>query len=728
MQLHTRQPLFLYFLLVVGYIALGLASQVSAQLPAFPGAEGFGSMTPGGRGGQVYVVTNLNDSGPGSFREACEASGPRIVVFAVGGEILLHRAIVVTNPYLTIAGQTAPGGGITIRNDGTSEEDTLIIQTHDVIIRYIRSRPGPSDEPTTGCDALSFETGSYNVIADHCSLSWDVDETFELWPDPHDVTLQWSIVSESLHCSTHALGCHSKGMLLGTEGAYNISVHHCLLAHHDERNPRVGNSGLVDFVNNVIYNPVTMGHLTNQFVTQPINYVGNYVKWGPNSEAYDPWGQERFELFGWDTGLGFSIYVQDNIGPHRPDDSYPEDAVVEPDDRVWVTTTRHPAPPVTTYSATENFNFVLARAGCTRPYRDPVDSRIVSEVLTGTGHIIDDPSEVGGYPALPTGTPRLDTDGDGMPDDWEDCHGLDKNDPSDSAGDRDGDGYTNIEEWFNSLTDCGTVDSDGDYVGDLCDNCPGMANIDQLDIDADGFGNICDDDDDNDAVIDVNDNCPLDANPAQEDLDGDGIGDVCDTCTDVDGDGLGNGDNGNATCPAGTDLDCDDAGGNVTDPDLDNVCDPSDNCPTTWNPDQADQDADGIGDVCDDDLDGDGTPNTSDNCPLQANPDQADGDHDGVGDVCDVCPNTAVGIPVDSSGCPLLQVGPDMDRDGDVDLADFGSFQACLSGADVAQTDPDCQSAKLDADEDVDLEDTAIFLQCLAGPNIVPPPGCDNVP
>ncbi|MHC4444463.1 MAG: thrombospondin type 3 repeat-containing protein [Planctomycetota bacterium] len=689
-------------------------------LPAFPGAEGFGSSTPGGRGGQVFVVTNLNNSGPGSFREACEAAVPRVVVFAVGGEILLSRAIIVLNPYITIAGQTAPGGGITIRNDGTSEEDTLIFQTHDVIIRYIRSRPGPSDDETTGCDALSFETGTYNAIADHCSLSWDVDETFELWPDPHDITLQWSIVSESLHCSSHTLGCHSKGVLLGTEGAHNISVHHCLLAHHDERNPRVGNSGLVDFVNNVVYNPDAMCHLTNQFCTQPINYVGNYVKRGPDSKLIGPDGRERYEIFAWDTGLGFSIYVQGNIGPHRPDHTYPEDVVVDTDDRFWVTSTRHNAPSVTTYDAFEAYDRVLGEAGTIRPYRDPVDSRIVTEVIDGTGHIIDDPSEVGGYPTLPPGTPRTDTDGDGMPDDWETSHNLNPNDPADASGDRDGDGYTNVEEWFNGLVDCGTTDTDGDHVRDLCDNCPTMANIDQLDTDVDGIGNVCDADDDGDTVPDASDNCPLVANTNQEDNDQDGTGNVCDTCTDADGDGLGNGDNGNTTCPAGTDIDCDDAGSNATDPDLDNICDPTDNCPTIANADQADLDGDHIGDVCDDDVDGDGIDNADDNCPLATNTNQTDGDADGVGDVCDACPNTAPGIPVTETGCPVVQVGPDLDGDGDVDHEDFGRFQVCLTGSSVPIDDPGCLNANLDGDIDVDQDDFVIFQGCMSGANVPP--------
>ena len=421
-------------------------------LPAFPGAEGFGSETPGGRGGKVYLVTNLNDAGPGSFRDACQAEGPRIVVFRVGGTIVLKSGVHIKHPYITVAGQSAPGGGIALRNDPSHGDAPLRIHTHDVVIRYLRVRPGASKKPSSNVDAIGIEHGAARVIVDHCSLSWSTDETFQLWSDPNDITLQWSFVTEALHHSTHPHGAHSKALLLGSKGCKRVSVHHILLAHNDERNPRVGMSGVADFVNNVIYNPDVMCHMTDDFAQQKLNYVGNYVKLGPDSKTVPPVPESsRYEVFAWEKGgFGFSIFVHDNIGPHRPHGDMPESAVVDPRDHRYLTTVRHKAPPVTTVSATEAFNLVLERAGATLPRRDAVDARIVHEVRTGTGRVIDDPSQVGGWPDLAAGKPPVDSDNDGMPDDWENKHGFNLNEVSDNKDDLDGDGYTNIEEYLNA--------------------------------------------------------------------------------------------------------------------------------------------------------------------------------------------------------------------------------------------------------------------------------------
>lgn len=174
----------------------------ASSVPAFPGAEGFGANSVGGRGGRVIEVTNLDDSGPGSLRAAIEADRPRTVVFRVGGTIELQSGLEITNPFITIAGQTAPGGGITLRNDPSNADTSLKIETHDVVIRYIRSRPGPSTELHGTLDAITIgnqEGGTYNVIVDHSSFSWATDEVVNSWYDAHDITIQWSIVSEGLH-------------------------------------------------------------------------------------------------------------------------------------------------------------------------------------------------------------------------------------------------------------------------------------------------------------------------------------------------------------------------------------------------------------------------------------------------------------------------------------------------------------------------------------------------
>jgi Pectate lyase len=178
----------------------------ATTIPAFPGAEGFGANTVGGRGGKVIEVSNLNDSGAGSLRAALTASGPRIVVFRTGGSITLLSQIKIIEPYLTVAGQSAQGGGITVRNDPSNIQTPLRILTHDVVIRYIRTRPGPSAALSGDLDAFDIDSG-YNIVVDHCSFSWATDEVLTFgWsgslPRPHDVTIQWSIVSEALNHST----------------------------------------------------------------------------------------------------------------------------------------------------------------------------------------------------------------------------------------------------------------------------------------------------------------------------------------------------------------------------------------------------------------------------------------------------------------------------------------------------------------------------------------------
>lgn len=262
-------------------------------------------------------------------------------------------------------------------------------------------------------------------------------------------------------------------------------------------------------------------------------------------------------------------------------------------------------------------------------------------------------------------------------------------------------------------------DGDGDGVPDLQDNCPTVWNPDQADRDHDGVGDVCD-------------NCPNVYNPDQADADQDGVGDACDNCpnvenpdqTDSDGDGLGDAcDN----CPYTANPD-------QADSDHDGVGDACDNCPTTPNPDQRDWDDDGLGDACDNcpgsanpdqaDSDGDGVGDACDNCPAKVNPDQADSDHDGVGDACDQCPGTPVGLRVDPTGCAaaVQSMRPDLDGDVDVDLTDFGIFQACFNGPNRPPTAPGCLAADFDRDSDVDLSDFGVFQACFNGPNR--PPAC----
>ena len=436
-----------------------------SPFPVFPGAEGFGAMTVGGRGGEVIEVTNLDDSGAGSLRFALNAAGKRIIVFRVAGTIELESSVVIENPHITIAGQTSPGQGIALRGIKPEVEALIFIKTHDVVIRFLAFRAGPPSAGDGMMILTSAAHNTYNIVIDHNSFSWAVNRNLATWYDVHDISIQWNIFSEGLNCSIHHKGCHSKGVLIGgyasdeskdQPGAGNISFHHNLMAHNGERNPLISTSGVTDVVNNVAYNPFgSFSHvdLQKQLAVIPANYVGNYFKPGANTDA----GKYGIDIAS-KIILGAKIYVLGNIGPHRLDNTQPETNMVDPDARPFIVSIHNPAATITTTSAFEAYDQVLAGAGanmglgCDGTFfsrRDVVDTRIVNDVLNGTGKIIDDPSEVGGWLIIPPATPCTDSDHDGMSDVWEEKYGFNPTDSSDSSKDADGDGYTNIEEFLN---------------------------------------------------------------------------------------------------------------------------------------------------------------------------------------------------------------------------------------------------------------------------------------
>lgn len=424
-------------------------------LPVFPGAEGFGTRTIAGRGGKVIEVTSLADDGLGTLRAALDDPSPRIIVFRVVGTIELKESLFINHPYVTVAGQTAPGDGICIKNAG------IVITTHDVLIQHLRVRPGNEGrvEPDDN-DAISLlgrhadVDGAFNVVLDHVSASWGEDETVSTWYGAHDITISWSIISEALNRSRHRKETHSAGLLIG-DSSYHVSVHHTLLAHNDFRNPLISEGGTHDFVNNVIYNwGVLPAEITDYDSNTFLNFVGNYFIPGPSTEP------GPFEIL-FNEGNP-RIYVEGNLGPHRPDPTMDEWALVgfgygekgvAPE--TYRSLARFTAHSITAVSATEALEKVLAEAGATAPQRDAVDRRVVDEVTKRAGSIIDSPDEVGGYPQLASGTPAVDSDHDGMPDDWEREIGLDPEDASDGNGDLDGDGYTNIEEYLHLLSSGG---------------------------------------------------------------------------------------------------------------------------------------------------------------------------------------------------------------------------------------------------------------------------------
>jgi hypothetical protein len=424
---------------------------IAAAQPAlaFPGAEGAGAHALGGRGGRVLRVTSLADSGPGSLRAAVEAEGARTIVFDIGGTIALERPLRIRNGRISIAGQTAPGGGITLRGQ------PLLVQADDVVIRYIRARLG--DETGVEADALSIERGR-RIIVDHVSASWSVDETLSAGQpgtDPNggvgDVTVQWSIISESLNGSGHAKGTHGYGSLVRAGFGQKLSFHHNLWAHHSARMPRPGNYNgpaidptgpLMEFRSNLFYNwgGTRSGYNADEATNIAYNFIDNAYVTGPNST--------RPIAFQESNRLARAYFAGNSMNGTVPADPW---SLVT---GVAVAANRLAAPidvaPVRADPAASAYRRILAGAGSSRS-RDSVDRRVVESVVQRGGTIIDSQSEVGGWPELASGTPWRDGDGDGMPDDWERRRRLDPRDPADGNRDSDGDGYTNLEEWLAEL-------------------------------------------------------------------------------------------------------------------------------------------------------------------------------------------------------------------------------------------------------------------------------------
>ena len=430
----------------------------AAQTPAFPGAEGCGRYTRGGRGGTVYEVTNLNDSGPGSLRAAIEASEPRTVVFLVSGTIQLKSDLKISNSYLTVAGQTAPGGGICIR------DYQVVVRADQVILRYLRFRLG--DETGVETDAI---WGRYrkNLIVDHCSVSWSVDEAMSFYGND-SMTVQWCLVSESLYLSNHSKGAHGYG---GIWGGRDVAFHHNLLAHHSSRNPRFSGGDTpacenVDFRNNVVYNWGFNSAYGGE--GGKINMVANYFKAGPATKS-----GVRNRIVQIPDANG-KWYIEKNFVDGFPDvtadnwaggvqGSYGSQVVSRADAPL-------PFVPIGPESAAEAYERVLENAGANFPFRDKVDERVIEDVRTGTATcdgegyeriqgfsdtsvvrgIVDSQKDVGGWPELISLAAPDDSDHDGMPDDWERARGLDPED----AADRnfvDAEGYTMLENYINSL-------------------------------------------------------------------------------------------------------------------------------------------------------------------------------------------------------------------------------------------------------------------------------------
>ncbi|MGK9126032.1 polysaccharide lyase [Olivibacter sp. SA151] len=469
-----------------------------ADIPAFPGAEGGGAYSFGGRGGKVIVVTSLADSGPGTLREACEQGGARIVVFNVAGIIRLKTPLIIRAPYITIAGQSAPGDGVCVAGE------SVWINTHDVIIRFMRFRRG---ETWVGRrdDAIGGNPIG-NIMVDHVSASWGLDENMSMYRHMYNdstgkameeklgtvnITIQNSIFSEALDTWNHAFG--------STLGGENCTFMRNLWADNAGRNPSIGWNGVFNFANNVVFNWVHRSTDGGDYKAM-YNIINNYYKPGPLTPKDSPVGYRIIKPESGRSKLPYVVFgrlhVAGNIveGNERvTKDNWDGGVQIEGKDgnemsletaKTYFAKMKYDKPlpmaKISILPTKEAYNYVLDNVGATLPKRDPVDTRVIEQVRTGKINyikdvklpetqfehrrlpidsykqgIITDISQVGGYPEY-KGTPYKDSDKDGMPDEWEKKNGLNPNDPSDASKYADN-GYTNIENYLNSLVDVKTV-------------------------------------------------------------------------------------------------------------------------------------------------------------------------------------------------------------------------------------------------------------------------------
>ena len=479
------------------------ANSFSAQLPSFPDAEGFGAIAAGGRGGKIIKVINLNDDGPGSFREACEAQDARIIIFRVAGQIELEEPVKIKNSYLTIAGQTAPGNGITLKSKDFDFDGPLlriVDGASDIIIRYIKLRVGRTEANTDlNNDNMTIYNGS-RIIFDHVSAQWASDENVTIRPgsdsgdNVYDVTFQRCLIGPTFYP-------HSTGSLISRgykleNGFDRYSIHHNLYIHNDHRNPRItGDEGEganhinIEIVNNVVYN---WGHRVGTTRGNAhIDFIGNYWKSGPNSKD----GLDhvfRHEHVTTDGGTNFqpdpSLLITDNIqNPNFMDPSQDNWELLSfhRTDGDGIHHTGAPLPgswqrynritqspyPVSIQSPQDSYDSIIGTIsglgdvgdnarldenGQWVNRMDSVDENLLSDVINTTGPKTDEEndhvSDYGGYPENDAGTPYIDSDHDGMADTWEIIQfgklTTARYDTTDKT-DYDSDGYHDLEEFLN---------------------------------------------------------------------------------------------------------------------------------------------------------------------------------------------------------------------------------------------------------------------------------------
>ncbi len=424
-------------------------SAASPQAKAFPGALGFGANATGGRGGKVIHVTNTNDSGPGSLRAAIETDGPRIIVFDVGGLISLRTPLSLEKGDVTIAGQTAPGNGIALRGS------RLRVEASNVIIRGVRFRPGDQnfgDTDYQNRDGISVGKGTRlieNVIIDSNSMSWSVDELASVWGNVRNLTYSNNLIAEALNNSKHPKGAHSMAMVIGAKegdpGPQRITLARNLYANARFRCPLVKETQAFEMINNYCYG---FFHNVETGSNLQAHFIKNFLHLTKNARDRQP-----MQL----SGGSNSYYLKGNLDTiYRTSNSQPET------DIMGGSSSSVRSAPLFSTSGTPEIAVsqlqahVFANAGARWPERDNTDKRIINDVKNDVARFIDSPSDVGGYDSYPQGTAEKDSDRDGMPDSFEVAYGTDPN-KYDAAGDRDGNGYSNIEEYINSLIDKDSV-------------------------------------------------------------------------------------------------------------------------------------------------------------------------------------------------------------------------------------------------------------------------------
>lgn len=454
-------------------LTIGITCAVSALADAqnvlsFPGAEGFGQYTTGGRGGKVYVVTKTEDDGSeGTLRYALDQKGPRYIVFTTGGTIYLQSPLRIKEGDVTIAGQTAPGDGITVANYET------FVAADNVIIRYMRFRMG--DQKKYEGDALGARFIK-NLMVDHCSMSWSTDETVSIYVN-ENTTLQWCVIAESLRNSFHQKGAHGYG---GIAGGKFASFHHNLYAHHDSRNPRLGEyagskfalTDLTDFRNNVIFN---WGH--NSLYGgegMNVNIINNYYKPGPATTtrqrivAIDKNEKPQAEVY----NIWGKYYISGNVMEGDPEvtkNNWTEgvfsqmkasyNLTQEEKNAIKINQPHEVHNNIKTHSAKEAYEKILQFGGASLK-RDAIDLHVLKDTRNGsftykgskgsTNGIIDSQNDVGGFPILASGKYSLDSDHDGMPDEWEINNALNPNVANTNGRDLDKN-YDNIEVYMNDI-------------------------------------------------------------------------------------------------------------------------------------------------------------------------------------------------------------------------------------------------------------------------------------